>query len=226
MPEITPIGTIRSIFREKFGIPRQSGLCPTVRGQVVLPKTDFNIEALKDLEDYSHIWIIFQFHQLKKSPDKAKIRPPRLGGNKYVGVYSSRSPYRPNSLGMSLVELDKVEISNGEIRVHISNHDLLDGTPVFDIKPFVSTDIPSKSPDFGWQQTEWQKLEIEFCNNINADKKLKKLIKDLLKEDPRPAYEKKKDDKKKYYIIVDQWEITFTVSSQVCTVIDITSVKK
>ncbi len=162
MIEINEIGKVRSGFTEKFGIPRQPGLCPSLKAQIVLDYNRFNEEAVRELDQYSHIWVIFYFHKLKKQPDKARVRPPRLGGNKFVGVYSSRSPYRPNPVGLSMVELKNIEVNKKEIILNIRNHDLLNETPILDIKPVVSTDIPTITPNFGWQQTKWNILEVTF----------------------------------------------------------------
>ncbi|MCM8533375.1 MAG: tRNA (N6-threonylcarbamoyladenosine(37)-N6)-methyltransferase TrmO, partial [Lentisphaeraceae bacterium] len=133
MFQFDPIGYIKSDFVEKFGIPRQPGLSPNSEAAIVMERNQFNEEALRDLDGNSHIWLIFVFNSLKKTPDKARIRPPRLGGNKFVGVYSSRSPYRPNPIGLSLVKLNGISIEENEIKVHIKNHDLVDKTPILDI---------------------------------------------------------------------------------------------
>ena len=223
-----PIGHIRSDFTEKFGIPRQPGITPSLDGAIVLERTRFNEEALRDLEGYSHIWIIFVFHDLKKSPDKARIRPPRLGGNKYVGVFSSRSPYRPNPIGLSLVKLDEIVIGKEHIEVRIFDHDLLNDTPVIDIKPFISNDVPISEPLFGWQQKEWNSLEVSFSERalavVQNNTKLHNKIFDILKNDPRPAYKKNKASS--HGFTFGEYNITFSVKDNHCLVEDISLSKE
>jgi len=221
-----PIATVKSVFTEKFGIPRQSGLCPASTAGIVFPLNRFNEDALSNLDGYSHLWVIFYFHSLKKSPDKAKIRPPRLGGNQYAGVFSSRSPYRPNPIGLSLVELCNIEIQNDAIIVNIANHDLLEGTPVLDIKPYISHDFPVREPQFGWQASEWKELNIAFseeCINFLKDTPiLKTLIEETLQNDPRPAYRKSGDTDREYGMIIDGHEVRFKSTENECTVTKIT----
>jgi tRNA (adenine37-N6)-methyltransferase len=218
MIEFNFIGKVRCGFKEKFGIPRQPGLCPNVPAQVILEKTRFNEEAVRELDMYSHIWIIFHFHLLKKIPDKARIRPPRLGGNQYVGLYSSRSPYRPNPIGLSLVQLEGIEFNEKEICLNILSHDLHDGTPVLDIKPFISTDVPSTEVNFGWQSQTWQTLEVQFADGVETSLENQQIISQVLQQDPRPAYDKKKENNKTYHMTLNELNISFNVHSRTCVV--------
>ena len=178
MYNFEPIGTVRCNFIEKFGIPRQPGLSPSSEAIIEFPNNRFFEDSIKDLEGNSHIWVIFIFSSLKKKPDKAKIRPPRLGGNKYVGVFSSRSPYRPNPIGLSLVKFSHISYTKENIRLHISDHDLLNGTPVLDIKPYTNADTPNCEVTFSWQESEWCNLEVSFSEE--AEKFLFKKIKHAL----------------------------------------------
>ena len=225
MMELKPIATVRSIFKEKFGIPRQPGLCQSASAYLEFCNNDFNREALKDLEGCSHIWIIFFFHDLKKVPDKAKIRPPRLGGNKYVGVFSSRSPYRPNPIGLSLVELESISFSEEKIKVKISNHDLLEGTPVLDIKPYTECDAPQTEISYSWQQTEWENLEVEFTEDAEAavkgKNKLRKLICDILKNNPAPAYNSKSKKDKIFGMSINDLNVSFKIENKRCIILKI-----
>lgn len=222
MIELEPIATVRSIFTENFGIPRQSGLCPASLAYLEFANNEFNREALKDLDGTSHIWIIFYFHSLKKSPDKAKIRPPRLGGNKYVGVFSSRSPYRPNQIGLSLVEFKGIEQTDKFIQLKIANHDLLEGTPVLDIKPYLPGDRPNSDPEFGWQISDWPELNVEFCSSVNEILKkktrLKNLICDILKNNPTPAYTAKQGTSRTFGMKVADYDVNFEVQGNKCLV--------
>ena len=227
MINIEPIATISSVFQDKFGIPRQPGLCPSADAFLEFPAENFYKEALKDIEGYSHIWIIFYFHSLKKTPDKAKIRPPRLGGNKYVGVFSSRSPYRPNQIGLSLVENKGTEISNDSVRLHITNHDLLDGTPVLDIKPYISNDIPSETPSFGWQSEPWNNLSVSFSAEsedfLRGKRELRDLIIDVLKNNPAPAYTNKAKTDRVFGMNLNGFDVRFKTTGKQCLVIKITT---
>ena len=229
MYNFSSIGYIKSNFVEKFGIPRQSGLSPSSKAAIVLENTGFNREATQDLEGNSHIWVIFVFDKLKKIPDKAKIRPPRLGGNKYVGVYSSRSPYRPNPIGLSLVQLEGISCAKDSINVHIGNHDLLDGTPVIDIKPYSEFDTP-ENPRYSWQSQPWENLEVTFsedCLMLLKDKEdFKKQIIEVLANDPRPAYTKKQARVEPYGIRLGNYNIKFTIDEHYCCVLSITKLNK
>ena len=137
---ITPIAHICSDFPTKFGIPRQSGLVPSLKATIVF-EPDFAVpEAVRGLQDFSHIWLIWGFSEAVREGWSPTVRPPRLGGNTRMGVFATRSPFRPNNLGLSSVKLDSVELSaNGAPVLHISGADLLDGTPIYDIKPYLPT---------------------------------------------------------------------------------------
>ena len=132
MSELKVIAKIRTDFPTKFGIPRQSGLVDTV-GKIVFEEKYKNPDALRGLEDFSHLWLIWGFSEVDKTEWSPTVRPPRLGGNKRVGVFATRSPFRPNPIGLSSVKI--LEIKNGEI--FVSGADLLDGTPIYDIKPYI-----------------------------------------------------------------------------------------
>lgn len=220
--EFKPVAHIKSIFGEKFGIPRQSGICPSATAVIEFENNRFNDDALADLQGYSHLWVIFYFHSLKKSPDKAKVRPPRLGGNKFVGVFSSRSPYRPNRIGLSLVEVSQIEKTTASINIHICNHDLLDGTPVLDIKPYISHDIPESTPEFGWQSSVWDQLEVEFAPELSAfieeNCELQQIITDVLKNDPRPSYKSKGENEQFYGMNINGHEVNFKIDGKSCRV--------
>lgn len=229
MHNFSNLGYIKSNFTEKFGIPRQPGLSPSSKAQIVLEKTAFNQEATLDLGGNSHIWIIFVFHNLKKVPDKAKIRPPRLGGNKYVGVFSSRSPYRPNPIGLSLVKLHDITSDNHCIYLNISDHDLLDGTPVIDIKPYSEYDMPI-NPSYNWQAEPWTNLEVTFSEEslllLEENRDLKNQIIEVLSNDPRPAYTKNQKRKEPFGLTLGNYNIKFTIDEQFCCVLSITKLNK
>lgn len=158
------IGHIETDFKEKFGIPRQSGLVKESRGRVLFEK-EYNVpEAFRGLEDFSHIWVLWQFSEAVRETWSPTVRPPLLGGNKRMGVFATRSPFRPNSVGLSALKLEGVEFSEKEgVVLHVSGADLLDGTPVYDIKPYLpyADSIPDAVGGFT-ESLEERRLEVEF----------------------------------------------------------------
>ncbi len=193
--QIDPIATVHSCFTEKFGIPRQPNLVPSSQATIeLLPP--YNVpEAVEGLERSSHIWVQFVFHENRRKDWKPKVRPPRLGGNSTMGVFATRSPIRPNPLGLSVVRLEAIDLSLG-VRLLVSGHDFLDGTPVVDIKPYVpySDAIPEAQNDFASKPPS--KLHVHFSARANKAlsdlqaefASLKCLIEEVLSQDPRPAY--------------------------------------
>lgn len=193
-----PIAHIRSCFKEKFGIPRQSGLAPEARAFVAIEPAFQRIEAFQTLDGFSHIWIVFVFHQCRDRSWSPTVRPPRLGGNRKVGVFASRSGFRPNPIGQSVVELVSLETTRDAFGLHVSGIDLLDGTPVLDIKPYLpyadckplaragyAGSIPRAAYDVAFSPAAAEALQ-QFENAAHPD--LQRLIVRLLAFDPRPAY--------------------------------------
>ena len=186
------IGTVKSCSRDKFGAPRQPGLSPSSTAQIVLDKQWQPESALQGLEGFSHLWVLFQFHHNKQTRYHAKVHPPRLGG-KPIGVFATRSPHRPNSIGMSVVKIEKIE--NGIITV--SGIDLVDGTPVLDIKPYLPEIESIPTAKSGWTSDKiakswvirWSQTQLEFVekwSRLAHQPKLKSLIEETLTLDPRP----------------------------------------
>ena len=134
---MTPICTIKTPFPEKFGIPRQPLLIPEALGLMEFPKNDFYVEAFRGIESFSHLWLIFSFHEAISEGAKALVRPPRFQGSDKWGVFATRSPHRPNHLGLSVVEFKSLEISSDKVRLTVAGVDLVDGTPIYDIKPYL-----------------------------------------------------------------------------------------
>ncbi|HEY7883928.1 MAG TPA: tRNA (N6-threonylcarbamoyladenosine(37)-N6)-methyltransferase TrmO [Cellvibrionaceae bacterium] len=193
----SPIGVVRSCFTEKFGIPRQSGLAPLATASIELyPPFDTPL-AFTGLDSASHLWVQFVFHQNRHQGFKPRVKPPRLGGNKTLGVFATRSPTRPNPIGLSVVKLDSIEVVDGATRLLISGHDMLDGTPVLDIKPYVPyTDaIDSAHNDFATDAPT--AIAVFFNTHAEAQCRahemqhtgLRGLIDQLLQQDPRPQYQ-------------------------------------
>jgi tRNA-Thr(GGU) m(6)t(6)A37 methyltransferase TsaA len=205
---LSPIGLVHSPFKEKFAIPRQPGLVPEARGVVeLLPPYDDPL-AVRGLDGFSHIWVIFMFHEIPEQSWKPTVRPPRLGGNDRVGVFASRSPFRPNAIGQSVVELEKIEIQSGRARLHVSGIDMLDQTPVLDIKPYLpySDCILSAAAGYAGVPPE-KKMQVEFsdraakqCEALSHEHRadVQALVVQLLQNDPRPAYRAEKPGKIEY----------------------------
>lgn len=189
-----PIGVVHSVFREKFGIPRQPGLVPAARGSVELYPAFASPEALRGLEAFSHIWLSFVFHANRAREWAPTVRPPRLGGNTRTGVYASRSPYRPNPLGQSVLRLESVDAAAG--RIEVSGLDLLEGTPVLDIKPYLPYADAVTDARASWAPQEPVRLPVHFSDaaltalaETQQARILRSLIEQVLSLDPRPAYQ-------------------------------------
>ena len=184
--EIKPIGYIKTPFPSKFGIPRQSGILNSIEGTIVFEREFRDINAFRELEKFSHIWLIWGFSHNDGKSWSPSVRPPKLGGNKRVGVFASRSPFRPNPLGLSCVQLKKIEISknNGPI-LHICGADLADNTPIYDIKPYVaySDSHPDAVSGFSVNSDD-ARIDVEISDDAKTDIPeaiLKKFLKFLLK---------------------------------------------
>jgi tRNA-Thr(GGU) m(6)t(6)A37 methyltransferase TsaA len=187
-----PIGWVSSCFKEKFGIPRQPRMAPAARAVVTLRPWPDMRRALRGLEGFSHLWIVFLFHQITPGW-KPVIRPPRLGGKNTVGVFATRSPHRPNPIGISAVELERVDFDL--LQVHVKGVDLLDRTPVLDIKPYLpyADSIPRAAT--GWAEGSTPKLKVRFSpaasKACRGNPTLRALITQMLRCDPRPGFQRK-----------------------------------
>ncbi|AVB23047.1 MULTISPECIES: tRNA (N6-threonylcarbamoyladenosine(37)-N6)-methyltransferase TrmO [Pseudomonas syringae group] len=191
---VTPVGFVRSCFKEKFAIPRQPQLAPAARGVLELVAPFDQGEAVQGLEQVSHVWLLFLFHLALEDKPRLKVRPPRLGGNQSMGVFATRATHRPNGIGQSVVKLDKVEAG----RLWLSGIDLLDGTPVLDIKPYVpyadiiaeaTNQIASAAPAL--IPVQWQDAALLQAREhaLRLREPLVELIEQCLAQDPRPAYQ-------------------------------------
>lgn len=194
--QLSPIGLIHSCYPEKFGIPRQPGLVDAACATLEFIPPYNREEMVKGLQEYSHLWILFVFHQTLSAGWKATVRPPRLGGQTRVGVFSSRSPHRPNHLGMSVVRLEQIVVEAGAVSLELSGVDLLDKTPVIDLKPYVpyADSIPTATEGFtaipmGEMRVEFLPDAAEFCRKYQQqhNRNLHQLITQTLRQDPRPA---------------------------------------
>ena len=214
------IARIKSDFKEKFGIPRQSGIADELTAKIVFEPEYRVSEALRGLDGYSHLWLIWQFSEAIREDWSPTVRPPRLGGNKRMGVFATRSPYRPNPIGLSSVKLVGIEYTKNEGDVLIvSGADLLDGTPIYDIKPYLPfTDShPEAVAGFSEPVREYA-LKADFCKELLSKIDISKqnaLIK-ILEHDPRPSYQD--DPEREYGMKFSDYEIFFKVDGDCLTV--------
>jgi tRNA-Thr(GGU) m(6)t(6)A37 methyltransferase TsaA len=188
-----PIGVIESCFTEKFGVPRQPGLTPSATGRIMLREPFDRPEMFRGVEEFSHLWVVFLFHQAVAEGWKPTVRPPRLGGKQRRGVFATRSPHRPNHLGLSVVRLEEMVFDSPLSYLRISGIDMVDGTPVVDIKPYIAaTDQPANSvpvPGEGVAEIIFSSDVQRFCRRYEAStgRRLHALIGEVLAQDPRPA---------------------------------------
>lgn len=220
---IKPIAYIETDFNEKFGIPRQSGVVPNLTGKIIFEKEYRNPNAIRGLEKFSHLWLIWQFSENTENECFPTVRPPRLGGEERIGVFATRSPFRPNSIGLSCVELDKIELNTafGPV-IYVKGADLMNKTPIFDIKPYIPYTDAKPNASCSFAKSEWErKIRVVFPDellNKIAKSKQQNLI-EILKQDPRPAY--KHDSEQIYTISFADYEIDFTVNNKILTVLEV-----
>lgn len=214
------IAKIQTDFPTKFGVPRQSGIIASLQGRIVFEPEYRNAEAVRGLEEFSHIWLVWEFSEAKREGWSPTVRPPRLGGNVRKGVFATRSPFRPNPIGLSSVKLEKVEIDSklGPV-LHVLGADLMDGTPIYDIKPYIAyTDShPDAVSGFASKPAEYL-LEVDFpdtlLNKVNPE--LRESLIEVLAHDPRPQYH---DDPERIYgMSFGGMEVRFKVVQKVLTV--------
>lgn len=211
-----PVAVMRSDFATKFGIPRQSGLVDTLRSTIVFLPEYRNRDALRGLEYFSHLWIIWQFSEAVRNEWSPTVRPPRLGGNTRMGVFATRSPFRPNAIGLSCVKLVGLEQteSNGTV-IHVAGADLMDGTPILDIKPYIPYCDCHPDALGGFTATAGDfLLKVDFPANLlaklPADKR--EAAKEVLSHDPRPSYQH--DSERVYGLPFAGFDINFTVKNE------------
>lgn len=230
--EINPVGTIASPYKQKFAIPRQPKLIPEARAQLIFNKEFCREEFVRGLEEFSHIWLLFYFHETADKGWSSLVRPPRLGGNTKKGVFATRSTFRPNAIGMSAVELKSVEYKNKQLWLELGGIDLLDGTPILDVKPYLtySDSIPYAINGYAEEApisdltVSFSKQVFEFCQ---ANKKkypdLLIFIEKVLLQDPRPAYKKDKTELQEYGMSLYDFNIRWEVEGKVNRVISISA---
>ena len=221
--EITPIATFHSPFNEKFGIPRQSGIVDSIEGYIVFSEQFRNPDYIRGIEEFDFLWLIWEFSANKHQAASPTVRPPRLGGNTRIGVLASRSPYRHNRLGLSAVKLDRVELNTAQGPVlHVKGADLMDGTPIYDIKPYIAYADAHPQARCGFVDTnEWKTLEVNICPAVARllNEKQREALEKTLALDPRPHFHN--DPTKVYGMKFDGMDIHFTVDGNILKVIEL-----
>lgn len=217
---ISAIGHIQSPYKQKFAIPRQPRLVPEAKAKLIFAP-DFNREEfVRGLDEFSHIWLLFRFHETADKGYSAMVRPPRLGGNARKGVFATRATFRPNAIGMSAVKLEGIEYKNGQLSLLLAGIDLLDGTPIIDIKPYLpySDSMPEASAGFADTRPETH-MSVEFTPEVldfiaqqMQYPDLQAFISNVLKQDPRPAYKKQKDGQQSYGMTLYNYNICWQVN--------------
>ena len=220
---IKPIAYIETDFKEKFGIPRQSGVVPNLLGKIIFEKEYRDINAIRGLEKFTHIWLIWLFSENIENECFPTVRPPRLGGDERIGVFATRSPFRPNSIGLSCVELNKIELDTklGPV-IYVKGADLMNRTPIFDIKPYIPYTDAKPQASCSFAKAEWErKLKVEFPQELLDKIKTNKQqnLVEVLEQDPRPAY--KEESNQVYTLSFADYEVSFVVNNKVLTVTEI-----
>lgn len=229
--QLQPIGVVHSPFKEKFSIPRQPGLVEHASMTIELLAPYNTPEYVRDIEQYSHLWLIFIFHQHQNKKASALVRPPRLGGNTKTGVFSTRSSFRPNPLGLSVVELKQVIRNGASIQLECAVGDLVDGTPIVDIKPYIPYSDALEDAQGGFaQQRPDNELSVVFAKSALSQLErlkaelphFKGFISEVLSQDPRPAYKKhNSQDDKRYAVTLYRYDVHWQVRQTTVTVTDI-----
>ena len=225
--EIRPIAYIKTDFPEKFGVPRQSGLAKHLRGKIVFEKEFRNADALRGLDGFSHLWLIWEFSANRRTDQwQPTVRPPRLGGNVQMGVFATRSPFRPNPLGLSCVRISDIDLntSDGPV-IYVTGADLMDGTPIYDIKPYIRYADARPEAVCGYvDELQERCLKVVIPAGLSDNIEEKNIIPSLietLRLDPRPSYHN--DPDRDYGMSFAGYNVRFRVSDDTLTVTDITS---
>ncbi len=227
---LEPIGLIHSPYKQKFGIPRQPGLVSHAKGRIEMLGRFNRLEAFEGIEQYSHLWIEFYFHQTAQAEWKPSVRPPRLGGNKKIGCFATRSNFRPNNLGLSVVRFEGIYQQQGQLYIEISGHDLLDQTPILDIKPYIPYSdslVDASAGDFA--DAPEAPLSVTFSESVTEHIKqletqypdFSLFIQEVLAQDPRPAYMSTKANRNDFTVRLYDYDIKWQVENDQVLVTDI-----
>lgn len=221
---MTPIAYIYTDLNEKFGVPRQSGLVKELKGTIVFEPEYRSMDAVKGLEEFNYIWLLWEFEGVKRKEFSATVRPPRLGGNTHMGVFATRSPFRPNPIGLSSVHLDRIEeTANGPV-LHVSGIDMRNRTPIYDIKPYLPyVDCHVDATNGFAGRVKDDTMEVNFPENLLQKVPVEKreALLELLRQDPRPAYHH--DEYREYGMLYADFNIRFVVKDEQIVVVDVSS---
>ncbi|QIL86573.1 tRNA (N6-threonylcarbamoyladenosine(37)-N6)-methyltransferase TrmO [Vibrio sp. HDW18] len=225
MHSIAPIAIIESPYQEKFAVPRQPRLVPSARARVKLLGECNCAESIRGIEQFSHVWLLFLFDHNLAAGWKPTVRPPRLGGNQRMGVFASRATFRPNGIGMSAVELYGVSKQGDQYYLELGSVDLVNGTPIIDIKPYIPYSDAIPDAQGGYADQAPVCLPVSFSpsaehvlNTHAAGEQRRAVIHQVLAQDPRPAYKKNRADHKLYAVNLYDWNVKFSVSNQAIVV--------
>ncbi|MBR2531171.1 MAG: tRNA (N6-threonylcarbamoyladenosine(37)-N6)-methyltransferase TrmO [Lachnospiraceae bacterium] len=225
--EIRPVAYIHTDFPTKFGLPRQSGLVEGLKGEIVFEPYYRNPEGVKGLDGFSHLWLLWDFSLAHREDWSATAKPPRLGGRTHMGVWATRSPFRPNSIGLSSVRLDRIEMTadRGPV-LHVSGIDMMDGTPIYDIKPYIS--LYDSHPDArnGFvSETPFQELIVtdpdELIKKSALTAEQQEALYEVLRADPRPRYDADNDGKRRYGFYYCDYDVRFYVRGNMLEVAEL-----
>lgn len=225
---ISPIALVHSPYKEKFGIPRQPGLIPAATGFLKMLPPYNDVAAFSGIEGFSHLWITFGFHACA-GKSHLRVRPPRLGGNQEVGVFASRSPFRPNNLGLSVVRFLHLDAANDALHIHVNGLDLLDGTPVYDIKPYIpyADSIPDALGGFATESPK-TRLKVVFSDTASSAlaeyPKLQSLIEQTIGLDPRPAYQQKLSSDRVYGMRLANFDVRWRVDGDLALIEELVAI--
>lgn len=220
------IAYIHTDFPDKFGIPRQSGLVKELTGRIVFEPEYRNPEAVRGLDEFSHIWLLWKFSESKKEHWSATVKPPRLGGKKRMGVFATRSPFRPNDIGLSSVRLERIEMDEKDGPVlYVSGIDLMDRTPIYDIKPYIPlADCHPDATEGYTSETKKHELFVEFPEELLCiyPEEKRQAILGVLSQDPRPTYFQ--DPERRYGVSFAGYDVKFLVDGNVLKVFDVVKI--
>ncbi|CAH0524938.1 tRNA (N6-threonylcarbamoyladenosine(37)-N6)-methyltransferase TrmO [Vibrio hippocampi] len=226
--DISPIGHIQSPYKEKFAVPRQPRLVSSATASIKLCGDSNCIEAVRGIEQFSHLWLLFMFDQNLSAGWKPTVRPPRLGGNERIGVLATRSSFRPNGIGMSAVEFRGIKQKGSQIYLQLGSVDLVDGTPIVDIKPYIPYSDSISQAAGGYAEAEPELVDVCFSeqavnklNQASNGEYKQQVIQEILAQDPRPAYKKGKPDTKEYGVCLFDWNVKFQMIDNTILVTDI-----
>lgn len=214
------IGIIRSPYKEKFAVPRQPGLVEDGGGQLILQPPFNQPEAVRGLGDFSHLWLLFIFHQTQDGGWRPTVRPPRLGGNARMGVFATRSTFRPNPIGMSLVALKEIRCQGSEVMLELGSLDLVDGTPIIDIKPYLPfaesqplarAGFAQQAPSADMPVSFSEQAETQLLQHQRRYPHLRRFITQVLAQDPRPAYRKGEELQREYAVLLLEFNLRWRV---------------